>query len=71
MRHSLRNTRMAKGLTQEQVALAVGISRTYYTLIELGQRTPSVDDAQRIARVLGATVDELFPLRQEREVAGS
>jgi putative transcriptional regulator len=74
MRVTLRHIRQERGLSQAAVASRTGISRSYYTLIELERRTPSVDDAGRIARVLGSTVDELFPLPTDpkpREVAGS
>ncbi|MBC1935231.1 helix-turn-helix transcriptional regulator [Listeria grandensis] len=52
MRTWLLNMRIANDLTQEQVALASGIKRSYYTMIELGERTPSVSVAQKIASTL-------------------
>lgn len=73
MRVALRHAREELRLSQAAVASAAGISRSYYTLIELGQRNPSVDDAIRIARAVGRTVEELFPLPTagaRREVAG-
>lgn len=39
--------------TQEEVARACGIHRGYYSLIEIGARTPSVSVAKRIAAYLG------------------
>ncbi|WP_018132116.1 helix-turn-helix transcriptional regulator [Effusibacillus pohliae] len=39
--------------TQEEVATACGIHRGYYSLIESGDRTPSVPVAKRIAAYLG------------------
>lgn len=45
--------REIKGLTQEQVAELSDIKRPYYTMIELGKRTPSVNVSKRIAAVLG------------------
>lgn len=62
MRVTLKHAREARKMSQEQVASAAGICRSYYTLIELGRRTPSVDDARRIAEILGGTVEEFFPL---------
>ncbi|MFC6013771.1 helix-turn-helix domain-containing protein [Nocardia lasii] len=36
--HHLAELRMARGLTQEQVALAAGMSRNHYQLLEAGLR---------------------------------
>lgn len=52
MRHWLKNAREAKKLTQESVAESAGISRSYYTLIESGVKTPSVEVAKSIAGTL-------------------
>lgn len=41
-----------RSLTQEEVAKLSGISRTHYTQIEIGSKTPSVDVAKRIAKTL-------------------
>lgn len=75
MREQLRHLRQLLRLTQASVALAAGISRRYYTDIELGRRTPSVVHASRIAAALGSTVEDLFPLPEEprgaSEVAGA
>jgi len=60
LRTALRARRQALGLTQAEVARRAGISRSYYAQIELGQRTPPVDLALRIARILGGDVAELF-----------
>lgn len=49
----LKKIRNEKGLTQQDVADSGGFARTYYTMVEQGKRTPSVDVAKSIARVLG------------------
>ena len=48
----LKNIRLAKGLTQEQVANAIGITRAAYGNIETGKRTPKPQLAQRIGKYL-------------------
>lgn len=48
----LKMLRVDKGLTQEQLAAAVHISRTAITNIELGLAKPSVDTAKAIGAVL-------------------
>ncbi|KYG89588.1 transcriptional regulator [[Bacillus] sp. KCTC 13219] len=52
MRVWLKNTRMQKCKTQSEVAELANISRSYYTKIELGLKTPTVEVAQKIAEVL-------------------
>lgn len=45
--------RKTKNKTQEEVSINCGIARAYYSMIETGERTPSVDTAKKIARELG------------------
>ncbi|WPS90162.1 helix-turn-helix transcriptional regulator [Brevibacillus halotolerans] len=40
-------------MTREEVSKLIGISRQYYSMIELGDRNPSVSVAKRIGEVLG------------------
>jgi transcriptional regulator with XRE-family HTH domain len=49
----LKKARNNQGLTHEQVADRTGISRSYYTHIEKGTKTPTVPVAQKIGEVLG------------------
>ena len=49
---NIRNIRMEKGMTQQELADLVGLDRTTITKIENGA-TPSIDTAKRIAAVLG------------------
>ncbi|MFJ9462117.1 helix-turn-helix transcriptional regulator [Viridibacillus arvi] len=51
-REWLRSIRNYKFLTQEDVATKANISRSYYTRIESGTQTPSIDVAKRVASVL-------------------
>lgn len=56
----LRVARAERGLSQEQLARAAGVSRQTISSIEKGQYGPSALLAFRLARVLGTPVDELF-----------
>lgn len=57
----LKNYRLAKGLTQRDIASKVGITEMSYQRYEHGQRTPDVRTAIRIAQVLGVgNVNELW-----------
>lgn len=53
MRNWLKELRLNKGLTQQNVADRSAIERSYYTMIEAGNRTPSVQVAKSIALVIG------------------
>lgn len=52
MREWLISKRNKLSLTQEKVASKAGIARTTYAMIEQNNRTPSVNVAKRIAKVL-------------------
>jgi putative transcriptional regulator len=60
MRNKLVEIRIAKNLTQEQLAEKSGISRAYYTNIELGNKNPSFAVAVKIKSVLDYKDDEIF-----------
>lgn len=52
MRDWLKELRNSRGMTQEEVAVLSGISRSHYTHVEQGNKTPSVEVSKRIARTL-------------------
>lgn len=60
MRGWLKKFRDIAGLTHEEVADGAEISRSYYTNIENGTKTPSVKAAKSIAKVLGFPWEKFF-----------
>ena len=52
MRKWLKDLRDERSLTQEELSKMAGISRSHYTQIEAGNKTPSIKVAQDIAEVL-------------------
>lgn len=54
------------GKTDEQLALAVGCSRSMFTKIRLGRATPSLQLAVKISRALGVPVEDLLPEPQAK-----
>ena len=52
--------RVAKDLTQQDLADRVGATRQTIGLIEKGKYNPSINLCMRIAKALGRTLDELF-----------
>lgn len=57
----LRKKREQKGKTQTDMARVGDISLRTYQMYESGERVPNVRTAIRIAKVLGTTVEKLFP----------
>ena len=52
--------RNIKGLSQEQVAEAVGISRQSYSKWEQGDTFPDIDKCDKLAKFYGVTLDALI-----------
>ena len=52
--------RSNKRLLQRQVAEACGITTSYYGMIELGTRTPTLEIAMKIAEFFETTVEDIF-----------
>lgn len=59
-RMQLKQIRRQKGLKQKEVAEAVGITTSYYGMIEQGVRTPTLEVAIKIANFFGVPVEEIF-----------
>lgn len=57
---NLKRYREAKGLTQQAVWEAAGISKSSYTSYEKGRGIPPGDKVVSLAKVLGTTTDELL-----------
>src|SRR5690348_14641330 len=57
---ALRELRIARGLSQEALADASGLDRTYPSLLERGVRTPTLLVIDRLARALGVPASELL-----------
>ena len=64
MEHILHNNihevRQKKGITQEELARAIGVTRQTIIAIEKGNYTPSVALALSCARFFNTTVEKLF-----------
>jgi len=62
----LREARLEKGLTQESLADAVGVTRQTIIAIEKSKFVPSVKLALELARALGASLEALFWLEESQ-----
>ncbi len=56
--------RLKCGLTQEELAKKVGVSRQTINYIEKGKYRPSVVLALKISKVLGVKVEDIFLLEE-------
>jgi putative transcriptional regulator len=60
MRNLVRQLRTERGLSQGQLAAAMGVSRQTINSIEQDRYTPSLPLALALARFFEATVEEVF-----------
>lgn len=56
----VRELRTLRHMTQEQLAFESGLSRTYISLLELGERSPTLDTAMALCAALRITLSDLF-----------
>ena len=56
----LKELRIAKGLTQEQLASECGVQRTAISNIEIGENKPSVELAKKLGVILDVAWYDLF-----------
>ncbi len=61
----IREFRLARGLTQEDLARMAGVSRQSVISIERGRYVPSLPLALRLARIFACSADELFTLEED------
>lgn len=62
--NNLQTFRLKKGLTQEELAQALGVTRQTIIAIEKGNYTPSVLLALKIARFFKKRVERIFILQK-------
>ena len=55
----LRERRLKKGWSQDELAYRVGSDRTYISDMERGLRNPSLKTLARLAHTLGASIGDL------------
>ncbi len=62
----VRELRDESGLTQQQLADAVGVTRQTVIAIERNRYSPSLEVAFRVALALGSPIGEVFAYRDPR-----
>ena len=58
-------TRKAKGLSQQQLADLLGVSRQTISSLETGRYNPSIFLAHNIAKIFGMSIEEVFLFEDE------
>jgi transcriptional regulator with XRE-family HTH domain len=56
----MRTVRVSRKLSQEALADACGLHRTYIGSVERGERNISIDNMEKIAAALGVDLQELL-----------
>ena len=64
MKNTIRVGRAIKDITQQDLAVAVGVSRQTINSIEAARYVPSTVLALKIARYFGKSVDDIFTLEE-------
>ena len=67
MKTSIPELRKQRKLTQEELALAVGVTRQTITSLEVGKYTASLVLAYKIARYFGKSIEEVFDFSEAEE----
>ncbi len=65
MKNRIEEIRNAKGLRQEELAKAMGVSRQTISSLENGRYNPSILLAYNIAKFFGMTIEEVFIFEEE------
>ncbi len=56
----IRRLRLEAGMSQEEFAEQCGLHRTYIGFIERGEKTITIETANKLAQALGLTLAQLF-----------
>lgn len=65
MKNSIEAIRKAKGIRQDELARALGVSRQTISSLETGRYNPSILLAHKVARYFGMTIEEVFHFEDE------
>lgn len=67
MKNRLEEIRKSRGIRQEDLALALEVSRQTIGSLENGRYNPSIILAFKIARFFGMQIEEIFIFEEEKE----
>ncbi|MBP0957330.1 MAG: helix-turn-helix transcriptional regulator [Huintestinicola sp.] len=67
MKNRLEEIRKERGIKQEELAQAMGVSRQTIGSLENGRYNPSITLAIKLARFFGMTVEDIFIYEEEQQ----
>ena len=65
MKNLIEEERKAQGLTQQQLAVLLGVSRQTIISLESGKYNPSILLAHRIAQTFGVRIEDIFLFEED------
>ena len=65
MKNRMEEKRKAQGLTQQQLAVLLGVSRQTIISLESGKYNPSILLALRIAQTFGVRIEDIFLFEED------
>ena len=65
MKNIIEQKRKERGMTQQQLAAALGVSRQTIISLENGKYNPSILLAHPIARLFGTQIEDIFLFEEE------
>lgn len=65
MKNHIEERRKARGMTQQQLASELGVSRQTIISLENGKYNPSILLAHNIAQLFGAQIEDIFIFEEE------
>ena len=65
MINNIKERRLAKGLTQEELARLTGVRRETIIFLEKGKYNPSLRLAYKTAKVLETSIEDIFSFEDE------
>ena len=65
MKNRIEEKRKAQGLTQQQLAVLLGVSRQTIISLESGKYNPSILLAHKIAQTFGVRIEDIFLFEED------
>ena len=65
MKNRIEERRKAQGMTQQQLAALLGVSRQTIISLESGKYNPSILLARKIAQTFGVRIEDIFLFEEE------
>ena len=65
MKNKIEAIRTERGIRQDDLAKALGVSRQTISSLENGRYNPSITLAYKIAKLFGMTIEEVFCFEEE------